>query len=122
VAAGHLHTAGLCSDGRVLFAGSLEGGEDIGAWRDVVALASGSDRLLALHADGSVSVAGALDHAGEEKAWSDVVALGAGAKHSLAVRSDGRVLATGENRHGQLGLAGTCLRPSALDHGQESLR
>src|SRR5690606_14171686 len=74
LAAGRRHTVALRADGTVLAAGDNKCGQcEVGAWRDIVAVAAGN-----VH-----------------------VAANTGNAHTVGLRADGTVAAAGWNKHGQ---------------------
>ena len=80
-----------CGDGRVL---KQEG---------VVAVAAGSEHVLALLRDGNIVCSGdnTYGQAPPEGVQGDFVAIAAGENHSLAVRRDGSICCFGSNDEGQ---------------------
>ena len=139
VAAGHDHSVGLSSDGKVyVWGGDGDGqlGDDSATNRSatilvpgligvVAAVAAGDRHTLALMSDGSVWAWGRNDFGQlgfvttknrssplQVPGLSGVVAVAAGFGHSIAVKSNGSVWAWGSNDSGQLGDGTTTSRSS----------
>jgi alpha-tubulin suppressor-like RCC1 family protein len=74
----------------------------VGAWTDVVAVATGGGHTVAATVDGHVLAAGNDDFGqGAVGAWTEVVAVAAGAQHTVGLKRDGTVVATGDNLDAQ---------------------
>ena len=95
--------------------------EDATAWRDVLAVASGSHHVVAVLGGGRVLAAGDNSRGQcDVEQWRDVVEVAAGATHTLGLRTDGTVLATGNDDDGQCDVGGWELgaeRPTAPRRG-----
>ena len=100
---GENNTAGLKSDGTVVAVGWNTKGEcDVGEWRDIVAVASGSYHTVGLKSDGTVIADGRNDDSQcDVTDWHDIVAVTAGSNQTVGLKSDGTVLAVGWNIQGQ---------------------
>ncbi len=117
------HTVGLKSDGTVVMAGSLSSDEyiiwsadeaivptgpvtkevsDVAAWRNIVAISSGSGATFGIKSNGTVVATqdmqhpvlpdgGSLDISG----WRNIVAIDSGAMTTIGVKSDGTVVSVG---------------------------
>ena len=94
---GFYHTVGLGADGRVLACGDNSCGQcEVGAWKDVAAVAAGAWHTAALLADGSVVCAGRnSEHQCDTEDWRDVVAIAAGDYATFGLCADGTLLSTG---------------------------
>lgn len=131
VAAGHVHSLALKSDGTVLAWGNDSGGqlgdnatlEDkakpvvVSGANQIIAIAAGYFYSLALKSDGTLMAWGnnSKGQLGDSailadkptpvavSGASDIVAISAGAEHSLALKADGTMLAWGLDVDGQLG-------------------
>ena len=90
---------GLCSCGKVFIDGFLDWRDyerkcEMVDWKDVVAIATGPDTILALRKDGRVLAPGYRGNT-PVSSWRDVVQLSAGESAMLGLRKDGTVLASG---------------------------
>ena len=74
VAAGSVHTVGVCADGTVRAAGDDTHGQcGVRGWRDVTAVAAGASHTLGLRADGTaVAVGDDADGQCDVDAWRDL--------------------------------------------------
>jgi len=91
---------GLCSCGRVFIDGYLywsdyERKSEMVGWKDVAALATGPDEILAMRRDGRVLAPGYKKSA-PVFAWRDVVGLSVGESAKLGLCKDGTVRARGD--------------------------
>src|SRR6478672_10641963 len=97
---GRSHTVGLRENGTVRATGwNNEGQCDVDEWTDVVSIAAGWRRTLAVIADGTARAAGRRNEGASDVAtWRDLVAVAAGDWHSVGFRADGTAVAAGSNR------------------------
>lgn len=87
----------LQKDGTVLTGGKLTFGDGgVEEWKDIVAIAMGSNHFVGLKEDGTV-IAGGLndDKQCEVEGWKDIVAVYAADDTTVGVKADGTVLVTG---------------------------
>lgn len=94
---GFYHTVGLAADGRVLACGDNSCGQcEVGAWKNVTAVAAGAWHTAALLADGSVVCTGRnSEHQCDTGDWQNVVAIAAGDYATFGLCADGTLLSTG---------------------------
>ena len=131
-----VYTAGLRTDGRVLFEfgnyyvydgrrRSAEEWQTVSEWENMISLAGCSDHLLGLRADGRVLGAGLNDCGQCDVAdWDSVTALAVGKRHSAALLEDGTVVAAGDNSCGQCDVAGwtDVVQIAAMDYATVGLQ
>lgn len=95
---------GVRRDGTVVITGpEIPGQDQVSYWRDVCAVAVGSNAFYGLKKDGTVVTAGGSDAVAK---WRDIVQLSAGKDHVVGLRSDGTVVAAGSDRYGQCQVSG----------------
>lgn len=97
IALGFYHTVGLGADGRVLACGDNSCGQcEVGAWKNVRAVAAGAWHTAALLEDGRVVCAGrGSEGQCDTGDWSGVVQIAASDYATFGLRADGTVLSTG---------------------------
>jgi alpha-tubulin suppressor-like RCC1 family protein len=86
---------------------------------NVVAIAAGGYRSMALRADGTVVAWGSASYGGTSVPLSvtSVVAIATGGYHSLALRADGTAVAWGDNSYGQTNVPGSATNVVAIAAG-----
>ncbi|WP_438825636.1 hypothetical protein [Neobacillus drentensis] len=76
-------------------------------WRDIVAIAAGSNHTIGLQSDGTVAAVGWNAYGQcNVSDWRDIVAVAAGCAHTIGLQSDGTVVAVGDNEYGQCDVSG----------------
>jgi hypothetical protein len=113
VAAGHIDTVGLRSDGTAVGVGggwdvhNRYGVIDIGSWTGIVQVAEGDSFTLGLRSDGTVVAVGLNDiHQCDVGGWRNIIQVATGRYHSAGLKSDGTVVAAGSNWAGQRNVSG----------------
>ena len=111
VSAAYDHTVALLEDGTAVAVGDkkaynnpVNGSCNVGYWKDIAAVYSGSEYSAGLRIDGTVVLSGVnWDVSG----WTDIVNMAAGDYYLVGVREDGTVLAVGDPYEGnsQMGYA-----------------
>jgi alpha-tubulin suppressor-like RCC1 family protein len=109
IAAGHFNGAAIRRDATVvtwdyaLYTGTPSVGTIAPGVTDVVEIAAGDRRTLAVRSDGTVVQLGegAANWASFVNSLTDIVMVSAAREHQLALRSDGTVVAWGGNTYGQ---------------------
>jgi hypothetical protein len=94
---GHLHTAGLKSDGTVVAAGLNNYGQcNVGNWTDIVQVAADDYHTAGLKSDGTVVAVG-RNYYGECDVddWMDIIQVSVGDEYTVGLKSDGSVIALG---------------------------
>ena len=76
---------GLKSDGTVRAVGLNKDGQlDVDIWKDIKAIAAGSNHTIGLKSDGTLEAAGRNEYGQcDVSAWCDIVAVAAGNAHTL---------------------------------------
>jgi hypothetical protein len=100
---GHLHTAGLKSDGTVVAAGLDNCGQcNVGNWTDIVQVAADDYHTVGLKSDGTVVAVG-RNYYGECDVddWMDIIQVSVGDEYTVGLKSDGSVIALGYSEYGQ---------------------
>lgn len=109
ISAGVRYSAGVTSDGNVLFSGrSYEDEEVIGTWTDVVSISSNGIFIIGLKSDGTVVTAqrDASDYRIDASEWRNIIAVTSGERYIIGLRADGTLTAQGHNGDGQLDIDG----------------
>ena len=79
---------------------------NVESWRDIVAIAAGTDHTVGLYKDGTVfAVGNNAKGQCDVGQWRDVIAIAAGDGNTIGLRRDGRLLATGSNWMGKSNVA-----------------
>ena len=83
----YVHTVGLISDGTVTAMGLNKHDQcNVCDWRDIVAIAGGSNHTIGLKSDGTVAAVGWNEYGQCDVCdWHDIVAVAAGCAHLLAL-------------------------------------
>ena len=118
--AGTRFSAGLKTDGTVVFAGNC--GFDCSGWKNIDNLAAGDFFLLGLNEEGTVLSIGVEEAIGPNTPgviaqWENISQIAAGNDHIVAVTADGKILCAGNNDCNQLHVEGfsiTCPRSIPL--------
>ncbi len=96
VYASNTFSAGLCTDGTVLVAGSDTLAQAVSSWQGVTMLALGNSHILGLTQDGRVLSAGTnTDGCCETGDWEDIQSVWAGNYVSFGITSGGKVKTAG---------------------------
>lgn len=75
---------------------------NVGAWRNIAAIATTSEHTVGLRKDGTV-VAKGKNGTGrcDVNDWRDIIAVATGFSHTVGLRSDGTLISTGSDFYGQ---------------------
>jgi len=121
VAAGALHSLGLCSGGTVICWGSGAGTNIPPGVTNAVAIAAGMSHGLALLADHSVVAWGdnSFGQTNIPASATNVIAVAAGYYHCLGLRADGTVVAWGKSDNGQTNAPSSATNIVAITAGAE---
>ncbi len=103
ICASYAHTVGLNPDGTVVATGANDKGQcNVKNWRNVIAVACGTNQTLGLKSDGTVYATGLnVNKEFDVSGWRDIVAISVGFDFAIGLRSDGTVVSTGSNAKGQ---------------------
>jgi len=102
------HTLVLLNDGTVAAAGENSSGEcNVSEWRDVAAIAAGSNFSVGLLSNGTVIGTGGNEYGQlDVSKWRGITQIVCGYNCTIGLKSDGTVIGTGANENGQLDVSG----------------